>query len=62
MLGTWHGAEVPTGHPLDGMLEASGWWGKQFSDSESGAPAAVPDRATAPGCGRSIRCPPSPAW
>src|SRR4051794_36791954 len=32
MIGTWHGAELPTGHPLDGLLEASGWWGKQFVD------------------------------
>ncbi|MGZ6778303.1 MAG: DUF4334 domain-containing protein [Mycobacterium sp.] len=35
MIGTWHGAELPTGHPLDGLLEASGWWGKQFVDSET---------------------------
>jgi Domain of unknown function (DUF4334)/GXWXG protein len=35
MIGTWHGAELPTGHPLDGLLEASGWWGKQFVDAES---------------------------
>jgi Domain of unknown function (DUF4334)/GXWXG protein len=35
MIGTWHGTEVPTGHPLDGMLAASGWWGKAFLDSET---------------------------
>jgi hypothetical protein len=35
MLGTWHGAELPTQHPLDGMLAASGWWGKAFVDSET---------------------------
>ena len=35
MIGTWHGAELPTGHPLDGLLAASGWWGKQFIDSET---------------------------
>lgn len=35
MIGTWHGAELPTGHPLDGMLAASGWWGKAFLDSET---------------------------
>ncbi len=35
MLGTWHGAEMPTGHPVDGMLASSGWWGKQFLDSET---------------------------
>ncbi|MBX7430910.1 DUF4334 domain-containing protein [Mycobacterium sp. Y57] len=42
MLGTWHGAELPTGHPLDGMLEASGWWGKQFRDRESVHPLLFP--------------------
>ncbi|CAN3127990.1 GXWXG protein [Mycobacterium sp. smrl_JER01] len=35
MLGTWHGAEMPTGHPVDGMLANSGWWGKQFLDPET---------------------------
>ena len=42
MLGTWHGAEVPTGHPLDGMLAASGWWGKQFRDAETVHPLLFP--------------------
>lgn len=23
MIGTWRGAELPTGHPLDGLLEAT---------------------------------------
>jgi hypothetical protein len=30
MLGRWRGASLPTGHPLDGLLEALGWWGKAF--------------------------------
>ena len=42
MIGTWHGAEVPTGHPLDGMLAASGWWGKRFRDSEAVDPLLFP--------------------
>ena len=42
MLGTWHGAEVPTAHPLDGMLAASGWWGKQFRDAETVHPLLFP--------------------
>jgi hypothetical protein len=42
MLGTWHGAEVPTSHPLDGMLAASGWWGKHFGDSETVHPLLFP--------------------
>lgn len=33
--GRWKGREVPTGHPMDGLLAASGWYGKQFdSDDE----------------------------
>ena len=43
MIGTWHGAEVPTGHPMDGLLEASGWWGKQFIDAETVHPLLFPD-------------------
>jgi Domain of unknown function (DUF4334)/GXWXG protein len=42
MIGTWHGAELPTSHPLDGMLAASGWWGKHFRDSESVDPLLFP--------------------
>lgn len=34
MLGRWHGSEVPTGHPMDGLLEISGWYGKQFDDAD----------------------------
>ena len=30
MIGDWQGAEVPTGHPLDGLLAASRWHGKRF--------------------------------
>lgn len=42
MIGQWHGAELPTGHPLDGMLAASGWWGKAFLDSETVHPLLFP--------------------
>jgi hypothetical protein len=35
MIGTWRGSELPTGHPMDGMLESTGWYGKHFKDSES---------------------------
>ena len=30
MSGRYRGRELRTGHPMDGMLEASGWYGKQF--------------------------------
>lgn len=42
MIGTWHGAELPTGHPMDGLLAASGWWGKQFIDGETVHPLLFP--------------------
>jgi hypothetical protein len=42
MIGTWHGAELKTGHPMDGMLAASGWWGKQFVDAEAVHPLLFP--------------------
>ncbi|MGH8195672.1 MAG: DUF4334 domain-containing protein [Woeseiaceae bacterium] len=35
MIGSWRGAELPTGHRLDGWLGASGWWGKQFVNTET---------------------------
>ncbi|MGE2836654.1 DUF4334 domain-containing protein [Mycobacterium sp. SMC-4] len=42
MIGTWRGAEVPTGHVLDGMLTATGWWGKQFVDADRVHPLLFP--------------------
>ena len=44
MIGTWRGAEVRTGHRMDGMLNASGWWGKQFIDAETVHPLLFPTR------------------
>jgi hypothetical protein len=35
MLGVWRGSGLPTGSPLDGLLEAYGWYGKQFLDDET---------------------------
>ncbi|RKG95462.1 DUF4334 domain-containing protein [Corallococcus sp. CA047B] len=35
MWGTWKGSELQTEHPMDGMLSATGWYGKQFIDAES---------------------------
>ncbi|MCY1044920.1 DUF4334 domain-containing protein [Corallococcus sp. bb12-1] len=35
MRGTWKGGELQTEHPMDGMLSATGWYGKQFIDAES---------------------------
>ncbi|ASY66277.1 hypothetical protein SJ05684_b52950 (plasmid) [Sinorhizobium sojae CCBAU 05684] len=30
MVGLWQGSGVATGHPLDGVLENLGWYGKRF--------------------------------
>jgi hypothetical protein len=30
MIGRWRGFEISTGHPFDGLLEASGWYGKHY--------------------------------
>ncbi|MGY2067442.1 DUF4334 domain-containing protein [Blastococcus sp. SYSU DS0619] len=35
MTGRWRGSGVPTGSPLDGLLESYGWWGKEFVDAET---------------------------
>ena len=35
ITGRWRGRELGTGHPMDGRLEASGWYGKQFDDVDS---------------------------
>ena len=32
LTGRWRGRELATGHPMDGRLAASGWYGKQFDD------------------------------
>ena len=34
MIGRWRGSGLPTGSPLDGLLEAYGWYGKEFLDAE----------------------------
>lgn len=49
LFGTWRGAEFPTAHPLDGLLTASGWYGKQFIDAERVHPLLfhTADRAAA---------------
>lgn len=30
ITGRWRGRELRTGHPMDGLLEVTGWYGKQF--------------------------------
>lgn len=35
LQGTWDGAGLPSGHPLDGLLEYHGWQGKRFRDPDT---------------------------
>jgi hypothetical protein len=43
IIGRWHGAGVHTAHPMDGMLEAFGWYGKQFNDRDHVHPLIFQD-------------------
>lgn len=43
VLGRWKGSELPTGHPFDGLLAASGWYGKRFDDPNSAHPLLFAD-------------------
>jgi len=38
MMGRWRGRSCPTGHPLDGLLEALGWYGKSFEPPDRAHP------------------------
>jgi hypothetical protein len=44
MLGRWRGSGLPTGSPLDGVLEAYGWYGKEFVDADTVHPLLVRTR------------------
>lgn len=35
MIGRWRGTELPTGHPMDGLLEAFNWYGKEFVNPDT---------------------------
>lgn len=35
IIGTWKGGEFPSGHPMDGSLASSGWFGKRFTDMDT---------------------------
>ena len=48
MTGRWRGAELPTGSPLDGLLTAHRWWGKEVVDPDTVHPLLFPDRAGRP--------------
>ncbi len=35
MLGCWKGSELKTGNPMDGLLTAAGWHGKEFVNADN---------------------------
>ena len=43
LLGEWRGSGLRTGHPLDGLLERYGWWGKRFESPEAAHPLVFED-------------------
>lgn len=43
ILGQWKGGEFTTGHPLDGMLEKAGWYGKTFAGVHDAKPLMCRD-------------------
>jgi hypothetical protein len=43
MRGRWQGKGIKTDHPMDGMLELSNWYGKEFIDSETVHPLLFSD-------------------
>jgi hypothetical protein len=48
LVGRWRGSGLPTGSPLDGLLEAYGWYGKEFRDEETVHPLLFLDRSGQP--------------
>ena len=43
MLGRWQGEGFHTNHPMDGLLEALNWYGKEFVDSDCVHPLLFQD-------------------
>lgn len=41
--GLWRGSELRTGHPMEGLLERYGWYGKEFVDAETVHPLVFQD-------------------
>ncbi len=55
MIGRWRGSGLPTGSRLDGLLEAYGWYGKEFLGAEAVHPLLFRVRGGRPR-------PVDPAW
>ncbi len=48
MQGRWQGSGLHTAHPMDGLLEASNWYGKEFVDPETVHPLLFLDGCVDP--------------
>lgn len=44
VLGSWKGAGLHTGHPMDGLLETFGWHGKRFESIDNADPLVFKGR------------------
>jgi len=55
MLGRWQGSGLQTNNPMDGLLEASNWYGKEFVDTENVYPLLFLD-----GQGKIFKVAPNP--
>jgi hypothetical protein len=62
MLGSWRGTGYPTGHPLDGALEAYHWWGKRFESAEAVHPLVFETRSGGTACLNPALMRPALAW
>ena len=43
--GRWRGSGLPSGHPMDGLLERFGWYGKEFNGPEDVQPLLCKGRS-----------------
>jgi hypothetical protein len=44
LLGEWVGGEIPTGHPMNGLLGPMGWHGKRFESADDVHPLVMDGR------------------
>ena len=67
MIGRWRGSGLHTGSPLDGLLEAYGWYGKEFIGVETVHPLLFRGRGgrprpVDPRSSRSVCCVTTRGW
>lgn len=56
ILGEWKGEELPTGHPNDGRLVPSGWYGKTFRSVNDVDPLRYRAKAGGTFAGDPVKC------